>query len=92
MSSAPHNRVATFAHFNTYRISANIFDLTKISVCANQLRTHGKCTSHPLASSPTLPMGPVPSFVDFMTGFPLIDPLEPLFSHIALKVSNFVLK
>jgi hypothetical protein len=31
-------------------------------------------------------MGPIPSFIDPMTGFPLIDPQEPLFCHVALKV------
>lgn len=58
-------------------------------VCENQLRTHGKCAVHPSTRTSLLPMGPVPSFIDPMTGFPLIDPTEPLFCHVALKVSVF---
>lgn len=69
---------------NILQVYAN-YQITLL-VCENQLRSHGKCTAHPLATPSSIPMGPIPSFIDPMTGFPLIDPLEPLFCHVALKV------
>ncbi|KAI6208294.1 PAS fold and PAS fold-3 domain containing protein [Aphelenchoides besseyi] len=52
--------------------------------CFGVLQNLGACSSHPMATIP-VQMGPVPSFQDPHSGMPLIDPLEPLFTHVALR-------
>ncbi|KAI6203551.1 hypothetical protein M3Y94_00570200 [Aphelenchoides besseyi] len=52
--------------------------------CFGVLQNLGACSSHPMATVP-VQMGPVPSFQDPHSGMPLIDPLEPLFTHVALR-------
>ncbi|KAI6229009.1 PAS fold and PAS fold-3 domain containing protein [Aphelenchoides fujianensis] len=52
--------------------------------CFSDPRRHVPYAPHAMAAN-SVPMGPIPSFVDPHSGIPLIDPLEPLFAHVALR-------